>query len=124
MYSDMASWTAAPIFETSIPALTVAIANLTYITFGILKYTNGISQYEQAANAGTISAEEKADAITQLLSGVKNGQSLGLLIVMTVLPFLLMYASYVLYQKKYILDETEYERICTELENRKKVKTA
>ncbi|MBQ6222907.1 MAG: MFS transporter [Solobacterium sp.] len=105
-------------------ALTVAIANLTYITFGILKYTNGISQYEQAANAGTISAEEKADAITQLLSGVKNGQSLGLLIVMTVLPFLLMYASYVLYQKKYILDETEYERICTELENRKKVKTA
>ena len=105
-------------------ALTVAIANLTYITFGILKYTNGISQYEQAANAGTMSAEEKADAITQLLSGVQNGQSLGLLVVMTVLPFLLMYASYVLYNKKYILDEAEYEHICAELENRKKEKTA
>ncbi len=103
-------------------ALTVAIANLTYIVFGILKYTNGISQYEQAANAGDITAEAKADAITELLSGVQNGQSLGLLIVMTVVPFLLMYASYVLYQKKYILDEAEYDRICTELDARKKEK--
>ncbi len=113
-----------PFLTKMASALTVAIANLTYITFGILKYTNGISQYEQAANAGSITAEEKADAITQLLSGVQNGQSLGLLVVMTVLPFLLMYASYVLYNKKYILDEAEYERICTELENRKKEKTA
>jgi melibiose permease/lactose/raffinose/galactose permease len=45
------------------------------------------------------------------------------LVVMTVLPFLFMYASYVLYRKKYILDEAEYERICTELEARQKEKT-
>ena len=101
-------------------ALTVAVANLSYIAFGILKYTNGISQYEQAANTGDMTAEAKADAITELLSGVQKGQSLGLLIVMTVVPFLLMYASYVLYQKKYILDEAEYERICAELDARKK----
>ena len=101
-------------------ALTVAVANLSYIAFGILKYTNGISQYEQAANTGEVTAEAKADAITELLSGVQKGQSLGLLIVMTVVPFLLMYASYVLYQKKYILDEAEYERICAELDARKK----
>ena len=101
-------------------ALTVAVANLTYIIFGILKYTNGISQYEQAANAGTISAEQKADAITELLKGVQRGQSFGLLAVMTIVPFLLMYASYVLYRKKYILDEEEYERICAEMETRRK----
>lgn len=105
-------------------ALTVAVANLAYIMFGILKYTNGISQYEQAANAGEMTADAKADAITQLLSGVQNGQSFGLLCVMTILPLILMYLSYVLYQKKYILDETEYERICTELESRKKEQTA
>ena len=112
-----------PFLTKMASALTVAIANLTYITFGILKYTNGISEYEQAANAGEITAEAKADAITQLLSSVQNGQSLGLLVVMTVLPFLLMYASYVLYKKKYILDEAEYERICTEIKARQKEKT-
>ncbi len=113
-----------PFLTKMASALTVAVANLTYIIFGILKYTNGISQYEQAANAGELTAEAKADAITELLSGVQNGQSLGLLIVMTVLPFLLMYASYVLYRKKYILDETKYEQICAELETRKKEKNA
>ena len=109
-----------PFLTKMASALTVAVANLTYIIFGILKYTNGISQYEQAANAGDLTAEAKADAITELLSGVQNGQSLGLLIVMTVVPLALMYASYVLYQKKYILDEAEYERICAELDARQK----
>ena len=113
-----------PFLTKMASALTVAIANLAYIVFGILKYTNGISQYEQAANAGEMTAEAKADAITQLLSGVQNGQSLGLLIVMTILPLLLMYLSYVLYQKKYILDEPEYERICNELEKRKQEQAA
>ena len=46
-------------------------------------------------------------------------QSSGLLLVMTVLPFLLMLISYVLYKKHYILDEPEYDRICGELEQRK-----
>jgi melibiose permease/lactose/raffinose/galactose permease len=100
-------------------ALTVAIANLTYIVFGILKYTNGISELEQAANAGEMTSEAKADAITELLKGVQRTQSSGLLIVMTVVPLILMYLSYILYAKKYTLDEPEYERICNELEKRR-----
>lgn len=100
-------------------ALTVAIANITYIVFHILEYTNGIAGYEQMANQGAMSSEEKADAITQLLQGVQNSQSLGLLLVMTVLPCALMFASYVLYKKRYKLDEAEYDRICAQLEQRK-----
>jgi melibiose permease/lactose/raffinose/galactose permease len=38
---------------------------------------------------------------------------------MTLLPFALMAISYVLYQRKYTLDEAEYARICAELEARK-----
>lgn len=37
---------------------------------------------------------------------------------MTVLPCALMFASYLLYIKKYRLDEEEYERICVELQVR------
>ncbi len=96
-------------------ALTVAVANITYIVFGILRYTNGISELEQSANAGQITSEAKADAITSLLTGVRSWQSLAMLIVMTVLPCVLMYISYRLYKKHYRLDEDEYDRICAEL---------
>jgi melibiose permease/lactose/raffinose/galactose permease len=99
-------------------ALTVAIANITYIVFNIIHYTNGIADLEQAANAGQITAEQKGAEITQLLTGVQHGQSLGLLLVMTVVPCLLMFASYLLYRKRYILDEEEYARICREIKAR------
>ena len=99
-------------------ALTVAIANITYIACNILKYTNGISEQEQLANQGVITSEAKAEAITQLLKGVQQSQSLGLMFVMTVAPCLLMFASYILYKKFYKLDEEEYDRICGELEAR------
>ena len=36
-----------------------------------------------------------------------------------VLPFVLMYASYVLYKKHYILDEDKYAEVCAELEKRR-----
>ena len=100
-------------------ALTVAIANGTYIIFNIIHYTNGIADLEQAASAGEITAEQKAAEISTLLQGVQHGQSLGLLLVMTVLPCVLMFLSYILYQRKYKLDEEEYSRICNELEQRK-----
>ena len=100
-------------------ALTVAIANGTYIIFTILHYPNGIADLEQAASTGEITAEQKAAEIDTLLSGVQHGQSLGLLLVMTVLPCVLMFLSYILYQRKYKLDEDEYSRICAELEQRK-----
>ena len=100
-------------------ALTVAIANISYIVFNIIHYTNGIADLEQAASAGEISAEQKAAEITTLLSGVQHGQSLGLLLVMTVLPCALMFLSYILYQRRYKLDEEEYSRICAELAERK-----
>ncbi len=100
-------------------ALTVAIANAAYIAFNIIQYTNGIAELEQDANAGAITAEQKAEQITALLRGVQPGQSFGLLLVMTVLPCALMFLSFVLYQKRYTLDEREYDRICAELRLRK-----
>ena len=100
-------------------ALSIAIASITCLALDILTYTNGISDLEQAANQGLLDAEAKADEITSLLSGVKTAQTNGLLIVMTVVPFLFMLASFLLYQKKYKLDEKEYARICDELAAKK-----
>ena len=112
-----------PFLTKMASALTVAIANFTYIIFNIIEYTNGIADYEQAANAGTITAEEKASHITALLQGVQHSQSRGLLLCMTILPCTLMFLSYILYKKRYKLDEEEYDRICGELAERKAAKS-
>ena len=108
-----------PFLTKMASALTVAIANITYIIFNIIEYTNGISELEQAANSGDITGEAKAEAITSLLQGVQHSQTTGLLLVMTVVPCALMFLSYVLYKKRYKLDEEEYDRICAELAARK-----
>ena len=100
-------------------ALNAAIAYVAYLIFNVLSFTNGIAGYEQLANRGEMGVEEKAAAIENLLQGVHPGQSIGLLAVMTVLPCALMFLSYILYKKRYTLDEAEYERICGEIEARK-----
>ena len=104
-----------PFLTKMASALTVAIANITYICFNIIHYTNGIATLEQEANEGLITAEQKGAEIDVLLQGVARSQSVGLLLVMTVLPCALMFAAYLLYKKYYRLDEDEYERICREL---------
>ena len=100
-------------------ALTVAIAYVSYVAFSIIRYTNGIASFEQQANKGLISEDVKAQEIDALLQGVQPGQSRGLLLVMTILPLLLMFISYVLYKRHYRLDEEKYAEICRELEQRK-----
>ena len=83
--------------------------------FGVTDITNRISNLESAAANGTITEAAKLSSIETVMAGVQSSQSTGLLICMTVLPCVLMLISYFLYQKKYTLDEEEYERICNEL---------
>ncbi len=105
-------------------ALTVVIASGTYILTGVTKYTNQISSLENAAAAGHITEADKLSQIHELLKGVTHGQSLGLLLVMVVVPLILLVITYVLYMKHYKLDEPEYDRICAELKVRRASKKA
>ena len=66
-----------------------------------------------------IAEAEKLSQINGILSGVSSIQTAGLVVVMSVLPCLMMYASYALYRKHYILDEPEYERIVAVLKERR-----
>ena len=100
-------------------ALVVALTSFTYILFGVTDFTNQISTLEQSCTQGLISESEKLSQIGAVLQGVAPGQNLGLLFAMTIVPWLLMLLSYLLYQKHYKLDEAEYERICQEIERRK-----
>ncbi len=105
-------------------ALTVVIASGTYMLTGVTKYTNQISSLENAAAAGHITEADKLSQIHELLKGVTHGQSLGLLLVMVVVPLILLIITYLLYMRHYKLDEPEYDRICAELKVRRESKKA
>ena len=96
-------------------AIIVVITTGSYILSGVLGYTNQISDLESAAAMGSITEAEKLEAIGSVVGGVTEGQKLILLLCMTILPCVLMLLSNVLYQKKYKLDEEEYQRICQKL---------
>ena len=100
-------------------ALVVALTSFTYILLGVTHFTNQISTLEQSCTQGLISESEKLSQIGAVLQGVAPGQNLGLLFAMTIVPWLLMLLSYLLYKKHYKLDEAEYERICQEIQRRK-----
>ena len=100
-------------------ALVIALTSLTYIICGVTETTNRISAFENDAARGLISEADKLASIDSVIANVGSAQTNGLFLCMTLLPFILMFVSYVLYQKKYTLDEPEYERICRELEARR-----
>ena len=97
-------------------AFIVVLTTLSYMIFGVTNYTNQISEFESAAASGLITEAEKMTAISDIIKSVEGSQSLGLLIFMTVIPCALMLISNYLYQKKYTLDEAEYNRICQAIE--------
>ena len=101
-------------------ALVIALTSLTYILCGVTGTTNQISAFENMAASGAITESEKLSSIGEVISGVGSAQTNGLFLCMTLLPFALMGISYILYQKKYKLDEAEYAKICNELKIRKK----
>ena len=107
-----------PFFTKMASALIVVITSVSYMLFGVTNITNQISDFESAAASGTITEAEKLASISNVISGVGSGQTMGLLICMTIVPCLFMLVSYFLYQKKYTLDEEEYERICQEIAKR------
>ena len=108
-----------PLITKMSSALIVVMTTATYMIFGVTNYTNQISDLESASAAGAITDAEKLTAIADVIKGVDQSQTLGLLILMVVVPYAMMLLSNFLYQKKYTLDEAEYDRICKELEARK-----
>ena len=100
-------------------ALIVAVTSLSYLVFRVTSCTNQISQLENAAALGTITEAQKLASIEGVLATVQPWQTRGLFLSFTVLPFLLMLISYLIYRRHYTLDEDRYDEICRELARRK-----
>ena len=100
-------------------ALVAVLTYVSYIVFGVLNYTNEISKFEQLTSMGEMTEAQKLGNIAGVITNVQSVQKLGLLVCITVVPFIFMFVSYILYKKHYKLDEDEYTRICGELQARR-----
>ena len=103
-------------------ALIVLVTNLSYIIFGVTKYTNQISDFENECARNLITEHEKTMAIDNVIAGIEPGKTLALLLCMVIVPCVLSLLSHFLYKKHYKLDEEEYDRICSEIAARKEAK--
>ena len=99
-------------------AMVVAITSLTYIAFSVTEKTNQISSFEQQAQVGQITDAARMEGIRGVIASVSSGQTNGLLLSMVLIPLVFGFASYILYQKLYKLDEKTYEDICRQLEKK------
>ncbi|MCR5278925.1 MAG: glycoside-pentoside-hexuronide (GPH):cation symporter [Lachnospiraceae bacterium] len=110
-----------PFLTKMASSFTVIITTVSYVICKVTNYTNAISDYEKEAETGAITAADKAAKIAEVCTSVANGQKIGLLLAMTLIPCILMLCSAVLYRKFYKLDEERYDEICQELAKKKVV---
>lgn len=104
-----------PFLTKMASAFIAIITYASYMLFGVLSYTNQISDLEQQTSMGLITEAYKLEQIGSVIGMVDNGQKLGLLMCITVVPFILMFVSYILYKKHYMLDEEYYNEICAKI---------
>lgn len=100
-------------------ALVVVITSLCYLLFRVTDFTNQIAAFEQSANQNLITTEMKNAEIAKVIQNIGKGQSIGMLLFMVIVPFVLLLISYLLYIRHYKLDEDKYAEIIRELENQK-----
>lgn len=100
-------------------AIVILLTSLSYLALNVTEVTNRISSLEGDASAGAISEADRLVRIDEVIQGVTAGQSHGLLLIMVLISFGMLAASYILYRKHYRLDEDEYGRIVRALEKRR-----
>ena len=100
-------------------ALVVACTSLTYLIFRVTDYTNQISALESQVQQGVLTEADKITKIAGVIAEVQPGQQLGLLLAMTLIPFVFTALAYILYKRFYKLDEERYAEICAELEEKR-----
>ncbi len=108
-----------PLLTKMASAIVVVLTSLTYLIFQVTAKTNEIADFEQKAQLGTITDSARMEGIRSVISSVSAGQTTGLLLAMVLIPLVFGFASFLLYQKHYRLDEKTYLDICRQLDEKK-----
>ena len=119
--NDAVTFSVRPFMVKLSGAIQYGIVSLSLVVCGLYSITEQISNIKLDVNAGLISPSEEITKIEELLKTANSGQMLGLSLAMTIVPIILLLASYVIIKKKYIIDEKLYDQMILEIQQRKEV---
>ena len=92
-----------------------AIETVALIALGIDLLAKQISDQTQLNATGAISEETMLGNINNILAGANSDTSQWVIVCMAVFPILFILSSFILYMKKFKIDEKEYDKICEEI---------
>ena len=108
--NESVSFAVQPFINKLGGAVGTAVVTVTLIVSGINDVSNRIAALDPVADAGTI---------TELINGVTGSPLWIMKLAMMILPLICIVAGYILYAKKFRIDETLYAQIVDELNSRK-----
>ena len=120
--NDAVTFSVRPFMVKLSGAIQYGIVSLSLVVCGLYSITEQISDIKLQVNQGIIDAAEETNKIADLLKTATSGQMLGLSLAMTIVPIILLLASYIIIKKKYIIDEKLYDQMVAEIQARKEVK--
>ena len=94
------------------------IETIILIAVGYTAISEIISKATVDQANGLITEEAMKQQISTALAGADPSASVWVMVCMGVLPVIFLTAAFILYMKKYKIDEVEYERICAEIRKR------
>ena len=92
-----------------------AIETVALIALGIDLLAKNISEQTQLNATGVISEEKMLENINSILAGANSDTAQWVIVCMAVFPILFILSSFILYMKKFKIDEKEYDKICEEI---------
>ena len=96
-------------------AINQGIVNLVLIVSGIYTISQNVSALEVQSGAGEITAAEVLSKADGFIAQATGTQLFVLRLGITLIPVAAITAAWLILNKKYRIDEAEYERICSEL---------
>ena len=100
-------------------AIQYLVVAVTLVACGLYSITEKIGEYENLISTNPDKRPEYLIEINNLLSSASQGQFIGLVAAMTLIPVLLFIGCYFVLKKKYIIDEELYDRMVKEIAERK-----
>ena len=116
--NDAVTFSVRPFMVKLSGAIQYLIVSIILVVCGLYSITSKIGEIETDISKELIGKQEGVALINQYLSEVGKGQMIGLTICMTVIPALMLIASYIVIKKKYIISEELYDQMTKEIKER------
>ena len=100
-------------------AIQYLLVAVTLVICGLYTITEEIGKVVQSISLKEITEEAGVSTITEMLSKVNSTQMLLLTLCMTIVPVILYVIGYIITKKKYIIDEEMYDKMISEIAERK-----